>query len=186
MKYLLLLSLVLASTYPASASDSIGPLNEDVTRKINLEPSSVVEITTDIRFRPEKIGKQNFYYFVVPGYNADNLVSISATLTMVNSMELPLRQVESIPKGVLEESLNVTGELRVYEVSLGGDKEYFQDGIIGVSVKEVYKRRKLPFPSTIAIREEQMVRFDDSKYYVSVYPTKSQKTQVQYNTGNTM
>lgn len=27
-----------------------------------------------------------------------------------------------------------------------------------------------------------MVKFTDSKYFISVYPTKSQKLQLQYNT----
>lgn len=52
---------------------------------------------------------------------------------------------------------------------------------IGITIKELYKRRKEPFPSKIAIREDQLLRFVDSKYYVSVYPTKTQKVQISHN-----
>jgi oligosaccharyltransferase complex subunit alpha (ribophorin I) len=50
-----------------------------------------------------------------------------------------------------------------------------------ITVKELYKRRKEPFPHIIAIREEMSLRFVDSKYYISVYPTKTQKLTINHN-----
>jgi len=49
-----------------------------------------------------------------------------------------------------------------------------------LTIKELYKRRKEPFPHKVAIREDMSLRFVDSKYYVSVYPTKSQKVQINH------
>jgi hypothetical protein len=51
-------------------------------------------------------------------------------------------------------------------------------------VKELYKRRKQPFPSKILIKEEQNVVFTDSKYYLSVYPTKTQRVTFNHNSPN--
>lgn len=66
MKYLLIASAVinvLAIAKQASLYESVDH-NEEVTRKINLEAHSVVEVTTDVKFR--SISKQTNYYFVVP------------------------------------------------------------------------------------------------------------------------
>jgi hypothetical protein len=55
-------------------------------------------------------------------------------------------------------------------------------GVVGITINELYKRRKEPFPAKVAIREEMSLRYVDSKYYVSLYPTKTQKFQINYNT----
>ena len=41
---------------------------------------------------------------------------------------------------------------------------------------ELYKRRREPFPTKIGLKEDQYVKIEDSKYYMSIYPTKSDKT----------
>jgi hypothetical protein len=46
-------------------------------------------------------------------------------------------------------------------------------GMAHITVEELYKRRKEPFPSTISLKEDHLISFDDSKYFLSVYPTKS-------------
>ncbi len=53
-------------------------------------------------------------------------------------------------------------------------------------VKELYKRRKEPFPSVISLREneEHLVKFVDSKYLLSLYPTKSQRLVINYDTSS--
>lgn len=52
--------------------------------------------------------------------------------------------------------------------------EFGQKEANGVfEVRELYKQRKEPFPATVSLREEQMVKFEDSKYYLSIYPTKT-------------
>jgi hypothetical protein len=40
-------------------------------------------------------------------------------------------------------------------------------------VKELFKRRIDPFPSKVHLREEQSAKFVDSKYYISLYPSKT-------------
>jgi oligosaccharyltransferase complex subunit alpha (ribophorin I) len=51
-------------------------------------------------------------------------------------------------------------------------------GVFSITVREIYKRRKEAFPAKISIREELSLRFIDSKYYISVYPTKTQKYSI--------
>ena len=55
--------------------------NEDVSRKINLETMGVVEITTEIRFKPKSANEEKEYYFVIPDYLEQNLVSLEAVVS---------------------------------------------------------------------------------------------------------
>ena len=69
MKYLLLASIaaMLSITGYAQQNDDVlsgVSLNEDVNRKVNLDASGVVDIYTDVKFKP--IGANEAYYFVIP------------------------------------------------------------------------------------------------------------------------
>ena len=46
--------------------------NEEVTRKINLDIHSAVEVITDIKFRSKSTKGTDNYYFVVPRELEDN------------------------------------------------------------------------------------------------------------------
>ena len=98
MKYLLTLGslacLVLA-TQAAGAPSDVLAYNEDVTRKINLEIEGVVEVVTDIKFKPEGSGRI-FYYFVVPHKYEDNLVSLTA-VSSTTSDDLKIEKVSASP-----------------------------------------------------------------------------------------
>ena len=70
MKYLVIFLLCLCISLNAALKDSSYEgisYNEDVTRMINLDnPNSIVEITTDIKFKPKTLeSKSNKYYYVV-------------------------------------------------------------------------------------------------------------------------
>ena len=66
------------------------------------------------------------------------------------------------------------------------EKDNTYKGSLSLQFKELYKRRKEPFPAKVGIREEQSLRFQDSKYFISIYPTKSQRTQINHNSNNVM
>jgi len=50
-----------------------------------------------------------------------------------------------------------------------------------LQITEMFKRRKNPFPSLVAIKEELSVMFTDTKHFLSLYPTKTQKTSFNHN-----
>lgn len=85
MKYLLsfvaIVSVSLMTVHAATNYENIDH-NEEVTRRINLDPQSVVEIITDIKFRTahSKGSDKSFYYYVIPRELEDNLVSLQARL----------------------------------------------------------------------------------------------------------
>jgi len=85
MKYLLLGSLtVLLSISSIMANDDdvmfTGvSFNEDVTRKFNLDlQSNIIEVTSDIRFKPWSKEDSAAYYYAISDTNHENLVSIKA------------------------------------------------------------------------------------------------------------
>jgi hypothetical protein len=53
--------------------------NEDVTRKFNLDlQSNIIEVTSDIRFKPWSKEDSAAYYYAISDTNNENLVSIKA------------------------------------------------------------------------------------------------------------
>ncbi len=85
MKYLLLGSLTLLlsiSSTMANDDDVIFAgvsFNEDVTRKFNLDlQSNIIEVTSDIRFKPWSKEDSAAYYYAISDTNNENLVSIKA------------------------------------------------------------------------------------------------------------
>ena len=61
-------------------------------------------------------------------------------------------------------------DISIYDIAVPKNNER-PKASIAISIQEIYKRRKDPFPSTVAIREDHLIRFVDSKYFLSVYPT---------------
>ncbi len=102
-----------------------------------------------------------------------------------NQAELKFSKITQYPSDLQQlVAGKEANDVTFYRITI--ENEQSSQATISISVKETYKRRKDPFPSTIAIRDEQLVKFTDSKYYLSVYPSKSQRTQIVYNTHNTM
>lgn len=98
MKYLLLASLVALMTTAgfaqAQANDdslfSGVSYNDDVNRKVNLDAPGVVEITTDIKFKPLKSGEA--YYYVIPQGLEEHIVNLKAVIssTQVDAKVTPI------------------------------------------------------------------------------------------------
>lgn len=140
MKYLFLAGLFLSL---AAAQD----YNEDVSRKINLDANGVIEVHTDLRFKGQQDGT---YYFVLPEHLEQHLVSLSAVASMTQA-PAKVERVKLLPaslRAVVEEKN--AHDLAIFKIST----EEATKGVLGLSIKEVYKRRKEPFPSTVKITEE--------------------------------
>lgn len=60
------------------------------------------------------------------------------------------------------------------------------DGVNHIQIREMFKHRKEPFPKAIDIKEELSIKFDDSKYFLTVYKQKSTKTTLGYDTKQTL
>ena len=187
MKYLLFGALVTFATL------SLGQLtddafaegnayNEDVSRKINLGAEGVVEIATDITFKTGKgIGSEPYYYVIPADSYEGHLISISAFITNTQE-EVAVKRVQVAEIKNTEAKAAIAeknaSDLVVFKLVVPTSEN---KAIVRVSVKELYKRRKEPFPHKISIREDMSLRFVDSKYYISVYPTKSQKVQINHS-----
>ena len=128
--------------------------NEDVKRRINLEPLSVTEITTDIKFRTvhSQEGEKAFYYYVIPRELEENLVSITASLTTTLE-EVKVTREDHVNPIVLRKytNKNDTSDVVFFRFEVNNPKDY--NGFYAFTVTEYYKRRKNPFPSVISIRE---------------------------------
>lgn len=159
--------------------------NDDVNRKFQLDANGVIEIVTDIRFKPKSQDEARVYYYVIPHTHEDNLVSLSAVVsTSQNDATVKRVDVSSLPADIKKTlaAKNATNEVSVFKFSTHKDES--SNNQITYTVKELYKRRKEPFPSKIQIRDEQYVKFYDSKYFVTVYPTKNQKSTFTHNSAN--
>jgi predicted amino acid racemase len=69
MKYLLLASIaaLLSTLGSAQLTDDLfsgTSFNDDVNRKVNLEAPGIIELVSDIKFKPLKPNEP--YYFVIP------------------------------------------------------------------------------------------------------------------------
>ncbi len=78
MKYLFAAALLVLSTsaqveYPGQS------YNDDVTRKITLTNEALVDIATDVRFKPLNVGDD--YFYVIPSANHDHLVMMTAVVS---------------------------------------------------------------------------------------------------------
>ena len=133
-------------------------------------------MTTDITFKAGKAVGSEPYYYVIPAETYEgHLISISAIITNTQE-EVPVKRVQVAEIKNAEAKAAIAeknaSDLAVFKIVLPTSEN---KAIVRLSVKELYKRRKEPFPHKISIREDMSLRFVDSKYYISVYPTKSQK-----------
>lgn len=181
MKYLQSAAAVaaLALLSLVSANDNMFKgvaFNEEVIRKYKLDQNSIEEVNIDIKFKPLTNQGETHYFHVVPHDFESHLVEIKAELTL-GAEPLKINKVDKLP-AELQKVANEAGatDVSFYEITIP-DQEY-STSFVAFSIREIYKKRRQPFPSTIRIREDMMVRFTDSKYFLSVYPTKTQKLQL--------
>ncbi len=188
MKYLLLASIaaMLSTVGSAQITDDIFSgvsYNDDVNRKVNLEAPGVIEVVSDIKFKPLKANEA--YFFVIPQDLEDHLVSLTA-VNSITQTEAKVEKVNKIPaelqKVVSEKNASDTVFFKIETKT----SDQSGKGVNSITVREIYKRRKEPFPAKVSIREDLSLRFVDSKYYISVYPTKTQKLAIQHGAQNVL
>ncbi len=161
MKYLLLASLAALLSTAGFAQAQTGDesifsgvsYNEDVNRKVNLDAPGVVEVQTDIKFKPLKAGEP--YYYIIPQGLEEHIVSLDAVISSTQaSVKVTPTTLQKLPTE-LKTTLNQKNatDILVYKIDVKA-ADTTGKGIVGVTIKELYKRRKEPFPSQIAIREE--------------------------------
>jgi hypothetical protein len=100
MKYLLLASIaaLLSSVGSAQLSDDLfsgTSYNDDVNRKVNLEAPGIIEMISDIKFKPLK-PNEGAYYFVIPQALEEHLVSLTAVMS-TTQVEAKVEKVNKIP-----------------------------------------------------------------------------------------
>ena len=99
MKYLLLASIaaLLSTLGSAQLTDDLfsgTSFNDDVNRKVNLEAPGIIELVSDIKFKPLKPNEP--YYFVIPQALQEHLVSLTAVMS-TTQVEVKVEQVTKIP-----------------------------------------------------------------------------------------
>jgi hypothetical protein len=121
MKYLYLvisLAILLNASLAADPNYDGISFNEDISRKINLEVQSVVEVVSEIKFKPKDNSKSFNYYFVVPHEYEPNLVTLSASLTTTTE-ELEVKKVKAYPPELLAllKDMNST-DFSIYRINV--------------------------------------------------------------------
>jgi hypothetical protein len=120
----------------------------------------------------------------VPRELEDEHVSINAQVPGQGDV-LKVTRVDKLSLAVLSKFTDKNAsDLIFFRVELPASND--NKGFYAITVKELYKRRKEPFPSKIGIHDDHQIKFADSKYYLTVYPTKSQRLQIIYDASNTM
>jgi hypothetical protein len=99
MKYLLLASIaaLLSSVGSAQLTEDLfsgTSYNDDVNRKVNLEAPGIIEMVSDIKFKPLKGNEP--YYFVIPQALEEHLVSLTAVMS-TTQVEAKVEKVIKIP-----------------------------------------------------------------------------------------
>lgn len=90
---------------------------------------------------------------------------------MPKTTGLNIERVAVLPKNLQAVSGGANSSDWIYfRIDLEGAQE---GGVVELGVRELHKRRREPFPSKINAKEDQYVKFEDSKYFLSLYPTKT-------------
>ena len=149
MKYLLLASIaaMLSTCGHAQQSDDMFAgvsFNEDVNRKVNLDASGVVDISTDLKFKP--VGNNEPYYFVIPQGFEEHIVSISAVASSTQ-VEAKVERVTKVPNEIQRVINNKNAsDIVIFKIDTQGALQSGK-GVYALTIREIYKRRKEPFPS---------------------------------------
>ncbi len=69
-----------------------------------------------------------------------------------------------------------------YSIEFENPKEMSHSMVI----TQWFKSRRVPFPKKVDINEDQNIKFEDSKYYMSPYLTKNMKSFFLYDVPRTM
>lgn len=125
--------------------------NEEVIRKFKLDQNSIEEVNLDIKFSPLNKGEVN-YIHVVPRDFHNHLVEIKAELTL-GSEPLKCVKISGIPASLHSTVEKAEALNEVYYKITIPEQEY-STGVLAFSLREIYKSRREPFPSTIKIRDD--------------------------------
>jgi hypothetical protein len=159
----------------AFSAESDQDIIEEASKTINLELGGIVEQTTQIKFRPLKSTKS--FYHVVPREYDSHYVAISA-IKLSNNNQLKIERLSTVPTqfaaAIPKSHLNIS-DLIYYKISIDG-ADAGDSKIFSFEIKEAFKRRLEPFPAKITIKDEQYIKFEDSKFFLSLYSSKKQTT----------
>ncbi|XP_050295309.1 dolichyl-diphosphooligosaccharide--protein glycosyltransferase subunit 1 [Anthonomus grandis grandis] len=148
------------------AAEDVNPnlINKNVVRTIDLN-SQLVKISGTITI--ENTGKTPVNSYLI-GFERDLVGSVSY-IGVQESQKNPLKvsQVSVIGRGTSEQFYNV--QLR----------QAIEPGKTSTIIFEVVLTKALnPYPTSIAQKDKQLVRYFGNHYFYSPYPTKTQKTEV--------
>jgi hypothetical protein len=129
MKYLLLASLAALLSVAgiaqaqANADDTIFSgvsYNDDVNRKVNLDATGVVDVQTDVKFKPIKSGEA--YYYIIPQGLEEHIVSLKA---VISSTQSTVKVTPTTPAKLpveLQNTLNVKNatDIIIYKLDIKG------------------------------------------------------------------
>jgi hypothetical protein len=118
-----------------------------------------------------KDASDKFYYYTIAKDYEWSFVAlqvVSGNSDEENPILLPFEKVDKLPEDLQNVSPH-TDNLLVFKIKLGDEMK--NEGAI--AVKEYHKGRMEPYPKVIRVYEKQKVELFDSKYFLSIYPTKS-------------
>ena len=127
-------------------------VNKDVQRTVDAS-TAIVKMYIDIK--ATDVGKE--YNLVFPTYEAKHLAFLSVS-----------RKGKEVSISAPVESGNHT----IFAVAVN-------DANPTLKVEAIFTDMMEPYPAEITQGESQLVRFTDSHYFLSPYPTESQKTTVK-------
>lgn len=127
-------------------------INKSVSRVIDCS-SSIVRITTDIT----ATGVENYYNIIYPNAVAEKIAFL---------------KVKSKNKKLQVQPPVMDGENTVYTVIV-------KDEAPSLKVTTVLTNALEPYPAEITQREDQLVRFHDSHFFISPYVTETQKVTLK-------
>jgi hypothetical protein len=118
----------------------------------------------------ENPAKEPFYYYTVAKDFEWSFLALQVLTKNPNGDEplsVTFEKVDSLPLDYLPAGTqNLTGNLIVFKIHLPSSET------TSMGVNEFHQNRKEPFPKTIKVYEKQTVEMYESKYFLSVYPTK--------------
>jgi hypothetical protein len=126
-----------------------------------------VDIISEVKFKFAK-GTKAFYH-VIPREYSDNIIDVKAVKSSTYSSLKVVRLSESPSLSEFEGvSSSNASDLVFFKIELD-EQELKDKKVIALEITEIFKKRLEPFPSTISLKEDQYVKFEDSKYFLSVY-----------------
>ncbi|TPX39261.1 dolichyl-diphosphooligosaccharide---protein glycotransferase [Synchytrium endobioticum] len=167
--YVSLFLLAVLSISVGHKADQVPLLNENVDRTVDLASTGAITrevIKVSFRVADAKAGPAKDYLVAVPENVMERLASLDAT----------------IDDGRLEferAGLHPASKRHLFRVKL---PKPMKSGTL--TIKIAYTHRVKPYPAEIPQGEKQYLEYSGSAYFLSPYPTKSQKTTLKLPKSN--